>query len=175
LPYHEQLRIGRLPGLAKRRGALGNDLLERERQLRYSALRKIQPLKDELQRENIELREQVAATRGGLAPWQAKRAKELLSANLNGRLSLTPLAGECGLSTRHFARAVRQSTGVPPHRWLFKHRVERARHLLPPGCSPGRWARAPAPGGGFNPVEALRNLHIFCAHFQTMDDRSCPS
>ena len=40
------------------------------------------------------------------------------------------LAEECGLSPRHFARAFRQSTGVPPHRWLMRHRVQRAKELL---------------------------------------------
>lgn len=67
---------------------------------------------------------------GGLAPCQELRAKELLSANLNGEVSLNELAAECGLSVRHFARAFRQSTGVPPHRWRLQHRVERAKTLL---------------------------------------------
>jgi AraC family transcriptional regulator len=71
-----------------------------------------------------------ALLRGGLAPWQERRAKELMSAKLNEEIPLSRLATECGLSVRHFARAFRQSTGVPPHRWLLKHRVERAKALL---------------------------------------------
>jgi AraC family transcriptional regulator len=67
---------------------------------------------------------------GGLAPWQERRAKELMSASLNEEIPLSRLAGECGLSVRHFARAFRQSTGTSPHRWLLKHRVEHARGLL---------------------------------------------
>ena len=59
-----------------------------------------------------------------------RRAKELMSANLNEDLSLSRLAIECGLSTRHFARAFRLSTGMPPHRWLVRLRVERAKELL---------------------------------------------
>jgi AraC-like DNA-binding protein len=35
-----------------------------------------------------------------------------------------------GLSAKHFARAFRQSTGVPPHRWLIEKRIERAKALL---------------------------------------------
>lgn len=73
---------------------------------------------------------------GGLAPCQERRAKELLSANLNEEVSLSRLAAECGLSVHHFARAFRQSTGVPPHRWLLKHRVERAKELLRNSASP---------------------------------------
>jgi AraC family transcriptional regulator len=68
--------------------------------------------------------------RGGLAPWQERRAKELLRANLVGEIPLDRLAAECGLSVRHFARAFRQSMGVPPHRWLLKQRVQRAKELL---------------------------------------------
>jgi AraC-like DNA-binding protein len=68
--------------------------------------------------------------RGGLAPWQEKRAKELMSATLSEDVPLARLANECGLSVRHFARAFRQSTGTSPHRWLLKQRVEYARELL---------------------------------------------
>jgi len=68
--------------------------------------------------------------RGGLAPWQERRAKDLMSTTLAERMPLARLAAECGLSVRHFARAFRQSTGVPPHRWLLRHRVERAADLL---------------------------------------------
>ena len=53
-----------------------------------------------------------------------------MSANLSEEVSLSRLAAECGLSTRHFARAFRLSTGMPPHRWLVRLRVERAKELL---------------------------------------------
>ncbi len=68
--------------------------------------------------------------RGGLAPWQERRVRELLEENLGGDATLARLAAECGLSVRHFARAFQQSTGAPPHRWLLKRRVERAQELL---------------------------------------------
>ena len=67
---------------------------------------------------------------GGLAPWQERRAKDLLTANLDGNISLKEVARECGLSISHFARAFRQSTGVPPHRWLVMHRIETAKAML---------------------------------------------
>lgn len=76
------------------------------------------------------MRNMQRARRGGLAPWQERRAKELLSANLGGEIPLDRLASQCGLSPRHFARAFRQSIGVPPHRWLLQRRVERAREML---------------------------------------------
>ncbi len=70
------------------------------------------------------------AVPGGLAPWQKRRAQALLEANLGGQVPLARLAGECGLSPSHFARAFRRSFGVPPHQWLVQRRVQSAmRHL----------------------------------------------
>ena len=74
-----------------------------------------------------------AATRlikGGLAPWQERRAKEMLVADLSGRTPLAEIAVACGLSSGHFARAFRISTGYAPHAWLLMARVERAMSLL---------------------------------------------
>lgn len=71
--------------------------------------------------------------RGGLAPAQERRVKELMVAGIDENISLVRLATECGLSSRHFARAFRQSTRLSPHRWLMKCRVERARELLAKG------------------------------------------
>lgn len=70
---------------------------------------------------------------GGLAPWQQRRATELLSANLAGETSLSQLAQECRLSASHFSRAFKASTGLAPQAWLQTRRVERARQLLRDG------------------------------------------
>jgi AraC family transcriptional regulator len=67
---------------------------------------------------------------GGLAPWQMKRTIDFIDAHLNSDISIGQLAKECGLSARYFARAFKQSTGVPPHQWLIKRRVDRAKELL---------------------------------------------
>lgn len=71
-----------------------------------------------------------APRRGGLAPWQERRAKELLTANIDGAISLAELAQQCDLSVSHFTRAFRRSTGLPPYGWLIAQRVERAKALL---------------------------------------------
>jgi AraC family transcriptional regulator len=68
--------------------------------------------------------------RGGLAPWQERRAKELLAARLDGEITLHDLARETGLSRSHFARAFKVTTGQPPHRWLMAKRIERAQEFL---------------------------------------------
>jgi AraC family transcriptional regulator len=71
-----------------------------------------------------------SSARGGLAPWQERRVKEILAANLDGDISLTMLADDCHLSTGHFARAFRDSMGATPHQWLLHRRVEAAMALL---------------------------------------------
>src|SRR5258708_25622578 len=53
--------------------------------------------------------------RGGLAPWQKRRATELLPEHLDGSLSLATLASEWGLSLHHFPQALRHSLSTPPH------------------------------------------------------------
>ena len=75
----------------------------------------------------------VALRQGGLAAWQERRAKELISANLEENLSTGDLARECSLSAGHFARAFRRSTGLSPHKWLVWCRVEKAHALLRDG------------------------------------------
>lgn len=68
--------------------------------------------------------------RGRLAPWQERRAKEILRASVDGEVSVASLAQECRLSPGHFTRAFRETTGLPPHRWLLRCRIDRARELL---------------------------------------------
>ena len=68
--------------------------------------------------------------RGGLAPWQERRAKEILSANLDGNLPLKDVARECRLSVSHFSRAFRRTVGVAPHHWLVTRRIEVAKEKL---------------------------------------------
>jgi AraC family transcriptional regulator len=67
---------------------------------------------------------------GHLAPWQARRAREFLNANLDGDISLASVAAECNLSVSHFAHAFRRTFGRPPHRWLMERRVDAVKSLL---------------------------------------------
>jgi AraC-like DNA-binding protein len=71
--------------------------------------------------------------RGGLASWQLQRVRDFITANLAGDPSIAEVANECGLSASYFARAFKQTMGVPPYRWLTKQRIERAKELLQDG------------------------------------------
>jgi AraC family transcriptional regulator len=66
----------------------------------------------------------------GLGPVQQRRAIELLEENLAGRVRLSDLAHECGLSISHFGRSFKASFGMSAHRWLVHRRVERTKTLM---------------------------------------------
>ena len=68
--------------------------------------------------------------KGGLAPWQERRSKEMMAGELTGATPLRDIADACGLSVSHFSRAFRRSTGLAPHAWLLQARVETAKALL---------------------------------------------
>ena len=67
---------------------------------------------------------------GGLAPWQKRRAAELLHENMHGGIRLSDIARECGLSTSRFARSFKTSFGTPTHQCLIQHRIKRAAKQL---------------------------------------------
>lgn len=67
---------------------------------------------------------------GGLAPWQRKRVEDLFRENLDGKLSLSRLADECGLSVSHFARSFRRTFATSAHRYLILQRIKKAKELL---------------------------------------------
>ena len=68
--------------------------------------------------------------RGGLGSARLRRIKELVYAKLEDDLSLDEMAQSVGLSTAHFARMFRKSTGETPHQFVLRQRLERARTML---------------------------------------------
>src|ERR1700685_3453943 len=68
--------------------------------------------------------------RGGLGSARLRRIKELVHAKMEDDLSLDELAQSVGLSTAHFARMFRKSTGETPHQFVLRQRVERAKAML---------------------------------------------
>jgi AraC-like DNA-binding protein len=49
---------------------------------------------------------------------------------MHGRIGLSDIARECGLSTSHFARSFKTSFGVSTHRWLTQHRIDYSKQLI---------------------------------------------
>ena len=124
-----------------------------------------------------------APRRGGLAPWQRKRALELLGEHLAEGIRLDALSQACSLSSSAFLRAFRKTMGLAPHQWLLARRVEHARDLIRAGelplaeialcagfsdqshltrvfsqqmgVSPGAWRRTQASGIRAGPARAI--------------------
>lgn len=71
-----------------------------------------------------------AAPPSGLSAGRLRQVTDQMKAHLGEDLSLGTLAATSGLSPSHFARAFRESTGQPPHRYLVGLRIARARELL---------------------------------------------
>ena len=67
---------------------------------------------------------------GGLGSARLRRIKEFVDAKMEDELTLREMALSVGLSTAHFSRMFRKSTGETPHQFLLRHRVERAKEML---------------------------------------------
>lgn len=67
---------------------------------------------------------------GGLAPRHVQRVTDYINDRLHQELSLEELAALIPLSSYHFCRCFKQSTGLTPHQYVIRQRVERAKHLL---------------------------------------------
>ncbi|THK39242.1 AraC family transcriptional regulator [Ensifer sp. MPMI2T] len=66
----------------------------------------------------------------GLARRQLAAATAYLTEHASRKISMTEVASICDLSTSHFIRAFKKSTGRTPHRWLTEHRIQKAQDLL---------------------------------------------
>ena len=69
-------------------------------------------------------------SKGGMTRLQVTRAKEFLAAHCADDLSLVDVARACGLSRGHFTRAFRVATGLTPHQWLQRYRIDKAKDQL---------------------------------------------
>jgi AraC family transcriptional regulator len=67
---------------------------------------------------------------GGLSERALKSATDYINDNLASELTLAEIASVANLSPYHFARMFKQSTGMPPHRYLIGQRLECAKGLL---------------------------------------------
>jgi AraC family transcriptional regulator len=65
-----------------------------------------------------------------LQPWRLKRVVEYADNRLPAKIGLSDLASVAGLSRMHFASQFRAATGLRPHEFLLRRRVQRAEALL---------------------------------------------
>jgi transcriptional regulator GlxA family with amidase domain len=68
--------------------------------------------------------------RGGLAPWQMRKVQRCIEGGLENSLPIDGLANLVSLSPSYFCRAFKVSFGVPPHAYIIRNRVERAKTLM---------------------------------------------
>jgi len=72
----------------------------------------------------------VTTTGGELPAYRVRRVAQYIQDNLQRELRLAELSAVVHMSPYHFARLFKRSTGVPPHRFLVRHRIDEARALL---------------------------------------------
>ena len=65
-----------------------------------------------------------------LTPAELRSVVGYVEERLESSLSLQQLADVVGMNVYNFLRSFRQSTGIPPHQYILKRRVERAKTLL---------------------------------------------
>ena len=65
-----------------------------------------------------------------LARWRLKRAIEFFEANLAETVSTADIASATGLTRMHFAAQFRAATGLRPHEYMLRRRIERAQEML---------------------------------------------
>jgi AraC family transcriptional regulator len=66
----------------------------------------------------------------GLSARQLRVVTDFIGDTLSGDLSLPEIAAQANLSPYHFARLFKQSTGLSPHQYVVRERVERSKGLL---------------------------------------------
>ncbi|MGF6933484.1 AraC family transcriptional regulator [Paraburkholderia sp. UCT70] len=65
-----------------------------------------------------------------LPSWRLNRAIEFVDAHLSESIGLADIANSTGLTRMHFASQFRRATGMRPHEYLLRRRIEHAQHLL---------------------------------------------
>jgi len=90
-------------------------------------------LVDWLLRLHHSLRAGVASPVGGLSSRHLRRVCDFMVEHLAEDICLDDLAGLTGLTCKHFSRAFKQSTGLPPHQYLIVLRIEAAKRCLVDG------------------------------------------
>ena len=70
-----------------------------------------------------------------MAWWRLRRVTDLIESRLAVGVPLAEMALHAGLSTFHFCRQFKRTTGLTPHQFVLHRRVERAKQCLRSGES----------------------------------------
>ncbi len=73
---------------------------------------------------------QIKEYTGGLPKYRLKQAIAYINENLDQHLTLSELSSVVQISPHYFASLFKQSTGLAPHQYVTKCRIERAKQLL---------------------------------------------
>jgi AraC family transcriptional regulator len=65
-----------------------------------------------------------------LPKWRLRRAIDFMEAHADRRISLGDLAQAVGLSRIYFAAQFRKATGLRPHEYILRRRIDKAKELL---------------------------------------------
>jgi AraC family transcriptional regulator len=71
-----------------------------------------------------------AKYRGGLARGRLRQLVEYIDQHLDQDVSLQQLAALAQMSNSHLAHVFKQSTGLAPHQFVLRQRIEKAKQLL---------------------------------------------
>ena len=96
-------------------------------------------------------------TKGGLAAWQLRRVVDYMAEFIASDIALNDLTALTGLSRAHFFRAFKQSTGISPHRFLTRMRMDQARMLL---------ETSDRAIGEISPAPGVASARLFAAAFK---------
>lgn len=92
---------------------------------------------------------------GGLNPQQIQRVVDYIEGHLNDKITIADLAELVALSRFHFIRSFKKSMGIPPHQFIMRRRVDRAREMLTEGHFS---VTEVALGAGFNGLTQLTRV-----------------
>jgi AraC family transcriptional regulator len=70
------------------------------------------------------------AQQGGLTTRQVRLVTEYMDDHLTEKITISELAALLALTRFYFIRAFKQTAGTPPHQFMIRRRVDRARELL---------------------------------------------
>ncbi|WP_116138325.1 helix-turn-helix domain-containing protein [Trinickia diaoshuihuensis] len=71
-----------------------------------------------------------AGSAAALPAWRMRRTIEYVDAHLGDPIGLEDMAQSAGLTRMHFAAQFRRATGLRPHEYLMRRRIEHAQQLL---------------------------------------------